>query len=266
MEVCRLPRPISFYPSRSRDLERSAATLQFSGARGLSCCSPTSFSSARVSASFTQHTSTPVPLPRARQCSKIRSGLPFCHKRSVRALMSLPQEQIEARDDREVKLPTARRQRIEYHYDLLREWRGSRGRHGAGDASVDESLACARLWACLGSACSRLGRRLGCRFCRRLCGPALCGRWQSRPARARARRVASARAHAIAIDRQGTRDVAHVRVGPASTKCVMLSRGGDHLSGGTFDGGHGRSVLPSGGGPRACMAAQECSGVSDRFA
>ena len=152
MEVCRLLRPISFHPSRSRDLERSAAALQFSGARGLSCCSPTSFSSARVSASFTQHTSTPVPLPRARQRSKIRSGLPFCHKRSVRALMSLPQEQIEARDDREVKLPTARRQRIEYHYDLLREWRGSRGRHGAGDASVDASLACARLWACLGSA------------------------------------------------------------------------------------------------------------------
>ena len=209
MEVCRLPRPISFHPSRSRDLERSAAALQCSGARGLSCCSPTSFSSARVSASFTQHTSTPVPLPRARQRSKIRSGLPFCHKRSVRALMSLPQEQIEARDDREVKLPTARRQRIEYHYDLFREWRGSRGRHGAGDASVDESLACARLWACLGSACSRLGRRLGCRFCRRLCGPALCGRWQSGSARVRARRIASARAYAIALDRQGTRDVAH---------------------------------------------------------
>ena len=108
MEVCRLPRPISFHPSRSRDLERSAAASQFSGARGLSCCSPTSFSSARVSASFTQHTSTPVPLPRARQRAEIRSGLPFCHKRSVRALMSLPQEQIEARDDREVKLPTAR--------------------------------------------------------------------------------------------------------------------------------------------------------------
>ena len=242
MEVCRLPRPISFHPSRSRDLERSAATLQFSGARGLSCCSPTSFSSARVSASFTQHTSTPVPLPRARQRSKIRSGLPFCHKRSVRALMSLPQEQIEARDDHEVKLPTARRQRIEYHYDLLREWRGSRGRHGAGDASVDESLACARLWACLGSACSRLGRRLGCRFCRRLCGPALCGRWQSGSARVRARRIASARAYAIALDRQGTRDVAHVRVGAASTKYVILSRSGDHLSGGILEGGQEGSM------------------------
>ena len=64
----------------------------------------------------------------------------------------------------------------------------------------------------------------------------------------------------------GRRHVAHVRVRPASTKCVMLSRGGDHLSGGTLDGGHGGSVRPSGGGPRACMAAQECSGVSDRFA
>ena len=109
MEVCRLRRPNSFPPSRSRDVERRAGDLQFSGARGVSCCSPTSFSSAQVSASFTPHASTPVPLPCARQRSKIRSGLPFCHKRSVRALVSLPQEQIEARDDREVKLPTPRR-------------------------------------------------------------------------------------------------------------------------------------------------------------
>ena len=226
MEVCRLRRPISFHPSRSRDLERSAAALQFSGARGVSCCSPTSFSSAQVRASFTPHTSTPVPLPCAHQRAEIRSRLTFCHKRSVRALVSLPQEQIDARGDREVKMQTAWRQRIEYHYDLFREWRGSRGRHGAGDASADASLACARLWACLGSACSRLGRWLGCRLRRRLCGPELSGRCQSGSARARARRVASARAYAIALDRQGTRDVAHVRVGPASTKSVMLSRGG----------------------------------------
>ena len=227
MEVCRLPRPISFHPSRSRDLEQSAAALQFSGARGLSCCSPTSFSSARVSASFTPHISMPVPLPCAYQRAEIRTGLTVCHKRSVRALMSLPQEQIEARDDREVKLPTARRQRIEYHYDLFREWRGSRGRHGAGDASVDESLACARLWACLGSACSRLGRRLGCRFCRRLCGPALCGRWQSGSARVRARRIASARAYAIALDRQGTRDAANCQGRGREHKiCEFVARWG----------------------------------------
>ena len=175
MEVCRLPRPISFHPSRSRDLERSAAALQFSGARGVSCCSPTSFSSAQVSASFTPHASTPVPLPCAHQRAEIRSGLTLCHKRSVRALVSLPQEQIDARGDREVKQQTARRQRIEYHYSLFREWRGSRGRQGAPDASTDLSLACARLWASLSSAWSRLGRRLGCRFCRRLCGPTLHG-------------------------------------------------------------------------------------------
>ena len=144
----------------------------------------------------------------------------------MRALVSLPQEQIDARGDREVKQQTARRQRIEYHYSLLREWRGSRGRHGAGDASVDASPACARLWACLGSARSRLGRRLGCRLRRRLCGPALSARCQSGSARVRARRIASARAYAIALDRQGTRELAHARVGPASTKSVMLSRGG----------------------------------------
>ena len=138
-------------------------------------CSPTSFSSAQVRASFTPHTSTPVPLPCAHQRAEIRSGLTLCHKRSVRALVSLPQEQIDARGDREVKQQTARCQRIEYHYSLFREWRGSRGRQGAPDASTDLSLACARLWASLSSAWSRLGRRLGCRFCRRLCGPTLHG-------------------------------------------------------------------------------------------
>ena len=193
------------------------STRQFSGAQGVSCCSPTSFSSARVSAPFTPHTSTPVPLPCAHQRAEIRSGLTFCHKRSVRALVSLPNVQIDARGDREVHLQTAWRQRIEYYYDLFRGWRGSRGRQGAGDASVDASLVCARLWACLGSARSRLGRRLGCRLRRRLCGPALSGCWQSGCTRARARRVASARANAVALDRQGTRDVAHVQVGPAST-------------------------------------------------
>ena len=187
MEICRLRRSISFPPSRSRGLERRAAALQFSGARGVSCCSPTSFSSARVSAPFTPHTSTPVPLPCAHQCAEIRSGLTFCHKRSVCALVSLPQEQNDARGDREVKLQTAWCQRIEYHYELFRECRGSRGRQGAGDASVDASLVCARLWACLGSARSRLGRRLGCRLRRRLCGPALSGCWQSGCTRARAR-------------------------------------------------------------------------------
>ena len=60
--------------------------------------------------------------------------------------MSLLQEQIDARGDREVKLQTAWRQRIEYHYDFLRESGGSRGRQGAGDASVDATLACARFF------------------------------------------------------------------------------------------------------------------------
>ena len=216
--------------------------------------------------SFIPHPDTSNPLPCAHHRADFRSGLTLSRKRSRARLLPLPQEQIDARDEHEVKLQTARHHRIDYYYNMLRKSRGSRGRRGARDASVDTTVLCARLWAGLVAARLRLGRRLGCRFCRRLCGPALYGRWQSCPARARARRVALARAHAIAIDRQGTRDVAHVRVRPASTKCVMLSRGGDHLSGGTLDGGHGGSVRPSGGGPRACMAAQECSGVSDRFA
>jgi hypothetical protein len=192
----------------------------------VSCCSPTSFSSAQVSASSTPHTSTPVPLPCAHQRAEIRSGLTLCHKRSVRALVSLPQEQIDARGDREVNQQTARRQRIEYHYGLLREWRGSRGRHGAGDASVDASPACARLWACLAARFPPRLPRLGCRFRGRLCGPAFRGSWRGCPALAKALIVASACSHAVALDRYVTRDVAHVWVGPASTKCAMLSRGG----------------------------------------
>jgi hypothetical protein len=187
MEVCRLRRSISFPPSRSRGLERRAAALQFSGARGVSCCSPTSFSSDRVSAPFTPHTSTPVSLPCAQhQCAEIRSGLTFCHKRSVCALVSLPQEQNDARGDHEVKLQTAWRQRIEYHYDYFREWCGSRGRHGAGDASVDTTLLRTRLWAGLAAAPSPRPPRLGCRFWGRLCGPAFRGSWRDRPARANA--------------------------------------------------------------------------------
>ena len=42
-------------------------------------------------------------------------------------------------------------------------------------------------------------------------------------------RLAAACAHAIALDRQGTRDVAHGWVGPASIECAMLSRGGTAL-------------------------------------
>jgi hypothetical protein len=221
-----LPRPISFPLSRSRGLERPAADWQFGGAQGVSCCSHTSFSSSRVSAPFIPHPDTSTQLPCAHHHADFRSGLTLSRKRSRARLLSLPQEQIDERDEHEVKPQTARRHRIDYYYDIFREWRGSRGRHGAGDASVDASLACARLWACLGSARSRLGRLLGCRLRRRLCGPALSGRLRCRPARARGRWWASARAHAIALDRQGTRDVAHGRVGPASTKCVMLLRGG----------------------------------------
>jgi hypothetical protein len=91
MEFCRLRRPISFPPSKSRGLERRAGDWQFSGARprGVSCCSPTSFSSARVSVPFTPHIIMPVPLPCAYQRAETRSGLIFCHKRSV-CVLSCP--------------------------------------------------------------------------------------------------------------------------------------------------------------------------------
>ena len=75
---------------------------------------------------------------------------------------ALPQEQIDARDEHEVKLQTARHHRINDFYNMLRKSRGFRGRRGARDASVDTTVLCARLWAGLVAARLRLGRRLGC--------------------------------------------------------------------------------------------------------
>ena len=205
MGLCRLRRPSSCPSSRSRGLEQRAAGWQSSGAGSVCCCWAISFSPARVSAPFIPHVGTPAQLPRGHLRAKIRSEHTLSRKRSHALSSSLPNVQIDARVDREVKLQTARRQVIDFLFDLFRERRGYRGRQGAPDASIDLSLVCARLWTCLSSAWSRLCRRLSCRFCRRLCGPALCGRWQSHPARARARRVASERAHAVALNRQGTR-------------------------------------------------------------
>ena len=104
----------------------------------------------------------------------------------VHALMSFPQEQIEARDDRKAKPQIARRRRIDYYHDRFRESRGSRGGQAARDANIDAARAHARLWAGLGSARLRLARRLSCCICHRLCGPTLRGCWGSRPAQARA--------------------------------------------------------------------------------
>ena len=81
------------------------------------------------------------------------------------------------------------------------------------DASVDAALACPLLWTGLGSARAQLARRLGCRLCRRLCGPAIRGRWQSRSAKDRSCSLIAARVHAIAPDRFDAGDVMHGGVG-----------------------------------------------------
>jgi hypothetical protein len=75
------------------------------------------------------------------------------------------------------------------------------------------SLARALLWTGLGSARAQLARRLGCRLCRRLCGPAIRGRWQSRSAQDRSCSLIAARVHAIALDRFDAGDVTHSGVG-----------------------------------------------------
>ena len=186
MELCRLPRPISFPLSRARGLARPAAALQLSGARGVSCCSHTSFSSARVSAPFIPRPDTSTPLPCTHHRADFRSGLTLSRKRSRARLLPLPQEQINSRDEHEVKLQTARRHRLANYYDCLQQGRDSRGRRGAPDASDDRDPAAHRLWAGLAAAPSPRLPRLGCRFWGRLCGPAFRGSWRGRPTRARA--------------------------------------------------------------------------------
>jgi hypothetical protein len=200
MEVCRLRRSISIPPSRSRGLERRAAALQFSGARGVSCCSPTSFSSARVSAPFTPHTSTPVPLPCAHQCAEIRSGLTFCHKRSVCALVSLPQEQNDARGVGKVKRQTARRHRINIYDQIPRGLRGSRGRRGAQDASDDSTPLRTRLWAGVAATSLRDSRGLAAASGAASAAPpsvAPGGAAQLAPERCRQRQHAPTRSHPV---------------------------------------------------------------------
>jgi len=168
------------------------------------------------------------------------------------ASLSPAREQVDARDDHKVKLQTGWRHRTDEYYDCLRGSRGSRGRQGARDASIDAGLACARLSTGLGSASSRLARRLYCRFCRRVCGPALYGRWKSRPARARAsfsmRPCDRARPACAAGD-----GACHGRVVERSM-CDFRSREG-RLSGATLNIGHTGSVWSLGCGLRAHVTA-----------
>ena len=100
-------------------------------------------------------------LPCAHPRAEIRSGFTYYTKRSRARSHVLPQEQIEARDDRKAKPQIASRRRIDYYHDRFRESRGSRGGQAARDANIDAARAHARLWACgLASArpaCGSLG-------------------------------------------------------------------------------------------------------------
>ena len=78
------------------------------------------FSPAQVSASSIPYVGTPAQLPHAHPRAKIRSGLTLSPKRSHARSPSLLQEQIDARDDREVKLQAARRHRTGKSYIFFR--------------------------------------------------------------------------------------------------------------------------------------------------
>ena len=199
MNVRRLRHSNSSSPSTLRRLLTSAAYPLSSGSLRVSHCFPASLSPAQVSAPCTPQLMTPAQLPPAHPCAKIRSALILSCKRSLAPLLSPFHRSRSARYFFEVKPLTARHKRIESYYNWLTELGGARGRQGAQAASVDAALAHVRAWTGLGSARSRLARRLGGRVFRRCCGPALGGHWQGRLACAWGHRLAAARAYAIAV-------------------------------------------------------------------
>ena len=148
-------------------------------------CSPSSISPSQVSAPCTPQLRSSAQLPPAHPRAKIHSALILSCKRSRAPLLSPFHRSRSARYFFEVKSLTARHKRIEPYYNYLPELGGSRGRRGARAASIDAALRHARAWTGLGSARSRLARRLGGRVFRRCCGPALGGRWRGRLASAR---------------------------------------------------------------------------------
>jgi hypothetical protein len=221
-----LRRPYACPPSPTRSLSSRLAGEPSSGTQGVSCCFSTSLSPGSVSAQSTPHASTLARLP----CAHLRAETHFNRylliQRSCVRSYAPSVQRIDARGFGKVKRQTARRHGINIYNQIPRGWRGYRGRRGAPDASDDMCPAANRLWAGLARDFPPRLPRLGCRFRGRLCGPAFRGSWRGCPALAKALFVASACAHAVALDRYVTRDLAHVWVGPASTKCAMLSRGG----------------------------------------
>ena len=96
---------------------------------------------------------------------------------------------------------TAQRLRIGGNYNRLRQARGSRGRGGAPDASVDAALAHARLYTGRSLARARLAQRLFSRICYRRRAEGFHGRWRGRPAHASSHELAVASVSANAVDR-----------------------------------------------------------------
>ena len=185
MNVRRLRHSNSSSPSTLRRLLTSAAYPLSSGSLRVSHCFPASLSPAQVSAPCTPQLRTPAQLPPAHPRAKTRSALILSCKRSLAPLLSPFHRSRSARYFFEVKPLTARHKRIKPYYNYPTELGGARGRRGAQAASVDAALAHDRAWIGLGSARSRLARRLGGRVFRRCCGPALGGRWRGRLASAR---------------------------------------------------------------------------------
>ena len=193
----RLQHSNSSSPSDLRRLTTSAAGPLSSGSLRVSHCFPAPLSPSQVSAPCTPQLRTPAQLPPAHPRAKTRSALILSCKRSLAPLLSPFHRSRSARYFFEVKPLTVRHKRIESYYNYPTELGGSR--RGAQAASVDAALAHARAWTGLGSARSRLARRLGGRVFRRCCGPALGGHWQGRLACAWGHRLAAARAYAIAV-------------------------------------------------------------------
>ena len=98
-----------------------------------------------MSAQSIPHANTLAQLPCARPRAEIRSVLTYSSERSRARSHVIPQEQINARDDHEVKRQTGWRHRIDEFYESLRGERDSRDPGGAQDASIDVGLTCARL-------------------------------------------------------------------------------------------------------------------------
>ena len=188
-------------------------------------CSPSSISPSQVSAPCTPQLRSSAQLPPAHPRAKIHSALILSCKRSRAPLLSPFHRSRSARYFFEVKSLTVRHKRIEPYYNYLSKLGGSRGRRGARAASIDAALRHARAWTGLGSARSRLARRLGGRVFRRCCGPALGGRWRGRLASARGHWLAAARAHAIAPGRPAAYGVTHIQGGfwsAADALCALI--------------------------------------------